>query len=179
MRGRCTKFRLIDIRYAGDTLHHEDMPFHFCIKNEETDLLTEAAHAMIELKNGGGKGLILQLFTNLFDPLVSWKEDKNKIEHLFYNQKGKPIKYTAYAVGEFDVGKNKRLMLGIGITPKLINREQQREEKSDIRCEYLLFAKEYEQSDSFDIFSLPLWDKEKKESISLEAWEKSIETNYK
>ncbi|NGY88315.1 hypothetical protein F6Y05_35505 [Bacillus megaterium] len=94
-------------------------------------------------------------------------------------RKKKPIKYTGYVVGEFDVGGDRRLMLGLGITPKIVNREQQREEKTDLRVDYIQFVREYSLEDNFDIFEMPLWDEENEEAISFSDWKKVIEKEYK
>ncbi|WP_456364314.1 hypothetical protein [Priestia aryabhattai] len=179
MQGRCTKLWLLNIRYANDTLMHRNNKLNFCLEGESTGEKTEAGHALISLENGDGKGLILQLFTNLFEPMAEWKDGKNKIEHLFFNEKEKPIKYTGYVVGEFDVGGDRRLMLGLGITPKIVNREQQREEKTDLRVDYIQFVREYSLEDNFDIFEMPLWDEENEEAISFSDWKKVIEKEYK
>ncbi|MFT4415529.1 hypothetical protein ACLM5H_16865 [Fredinandcohnia humi] len=179
MKGRLIKFRIIDARYANNTIRHEDTKFDYRVEDEETGKLTEVGHSAHSLVNGGGKGLILQLLMNLFRPLLDWKGGANKIIHLFYNEKEKPIKYTVYAVGEFEAGKSKRLMLGIGIHPKIASREHQREGAPEIELEHILFTREYDAEEDFDIFELPLWDEEKKESISLDKWKKMIEKEYK
>lgn len=179
MQGRCTKLWFLNIRYANDTISHKNTQFDFCVLNEETNLKTEAAHGLITLENGDGKGLILQLFTNLFDPLVDWKDGKNKMEHLFYNIKRKPIKYTGYVIGEFDVGDDRRLMLGMAISPRIVSREQQREERSDLVVDYIQFAREYTLDDEFDIFELPLYDEEKEEALSFTEFKKMVDEYYK
>lgn len=179
MLGRLAKLWYVNIRYAGNTITHRDTKLNFCIMDYITKRRTEPGNVLIPLENGDGKGLLLQLITNLFDPMVDWKDGKNKIEHLFYNSKEKPIQYTGYVVAELDIGNDRRLMLGLGITPRIISREQQREEKSDITVDYIQFVREYSIQDDFDIFELPLYNKEEKDGISFSNFKKFVDENYK
>jgi hypothetical protein len=179
MQGRCTKLWFINIHYADDTIMHKDTRLDFTIENRSTGERTEAGNGLISLENGDGKGLILQLFTNLFDPMVDWKDGSNKMAHLFFNSKGKPIRYTAYIVGEFAVGEDKRLMLGLGITPRIIAKEQQREEKTDIVVDYIQFVREYTLKDQFDIYELPLFNETGDDAISFAEFKKMAERDYK
>jgi hypothetical protein len=178
MQGRLTKIWFLNIHYADNTIMHKDTRLNFCIKNEATEQRTEAGNCIISLENGDGKGLILQLVTNLFDPMVDWKDGKNKMEHLFFNSKGKPIRYTGYIVGELDVGDDRRLMLGLGITPRIITREQQREERSDITVDFIQFVREYSVEDNFDIYDLPLYDEEKEDGVSFSTLKKIVDDDY-
>ncbi|MFK3957891.1 hypothetical protein [Pseudalkalibacillus hwajinpoensis] len=180
MKGKCSKLRFVDVRFAGDTLRHKNTNLNFAVGGNIESKWPEAGHSVISLINGGGKGLILQLFTQLFDPLVEWKGGSNTIQHLFYNEKEKPIKYTCYVIGEFEVGEQERLMLGIGITPKIISsREKQRAEKSDINLDYALFAKEYLAEEDFDIYDIPIWDAENEQGLPLDKWREKVERKYK
>lgn len=179
MQGRCTKIWFANIHYADDTIMHKDTRLNFCIEDPTTGDLTEALNGLISLENGDGKGLILQLFTNLFDPMAEWKGGKNKIEHLFYNSKGKPINYTGYVIGEFDVGGDRRLMIGMALTPRIMTKEQQREEQSEIVVDYIQFVREYSVEEEFDIYELPILNVEDGDAISIAEFKKMIDKEYK
>lgn len=170
--------RIVGVRYAGDTIRHEDLYLDFSVHPESAEIVFPGNTA-ITFRNGGGKGLLLQLFMQPLSPLASWKDGKNKVEHLFFNREQKSIKYTFHVVHKFELDQDRRLLTGISVTPKLVSRDRQKEGSSPIELEYMLFLSEYMADDeTFDITKLPLWDVNTNKAVELAEWKEIIQTEY-
>ncbi|WP_145410822.1 hypothetical protein [Paenibacillus xylanexedens] len=178
MLPRLSSSRIVGVRYAGDTIRHEDLYLDFSVHSKSIETLFPG-NAVIPFRNGGGKGVLLQLFMQPLSPLASWKGGKNKVEHFFWNREQKSIKYTFHVVHEFELDKHRRLLTGISVAPKLMSRARQKEGSSPIELDYILFLSEYMVDDeAFGITTLPLWDENTNKAVELAEWKEVIHNNY-
>ncbi|MGZ0043073.1 hypothetical protein [Paenibacillus ottowii] len=178
MLPRLSGTRIVGVRYAGDTIRHEDLYLDFSVYPESADTMFPG-NAAITFRNGGGKGVLLHLFMQPLSPLTSWKGGKNKVEHFFWNREQKSIKYTFHVVHEFELDQDRRLLAGISITPKLVSRDRQKKGFSSMEIDYMLFLSEYMTDDeTFGITKLPLWDENTNKAVELADWKEIIQTEY-
>lgn len=178
MLPRLSATRIVGVRYAGDTIRHEDLYLDFSVHSETAEAAFPGNTA-ITFRNGGGKGVLLQLFMQPLSPLAPWKDGKNKVEHFFWNREQKSIKYTFHVVHEFELDQNRRLLTGISVTPKLVSRDRQKEGSSPIELDYMLFLSEYMADDeTIGITTLPLWDRNTNKAVELAEWKEIIQTEY-
>lgn len=168
MEGRLARTRIVGLKYDSGEISTENLEFDFRIPNYLP------GHAAYILRNGGGKGVFLQALFQPLEPLADWKDGKNTVNHFFFNQEGRPINYTFHVVQEWFIAANKKVVLGASVEPQISTRDRKTVNSSPIDLKAIYFIKELDVNDDYNIFSLPLWDENKKESTSLSDWKREL-----
>lgn len=132
------RIRIINFSYNNHNRHIIDESFDFY----------QGENALLNLKNGGGKSVLVQL---LLQPIIpKTRLMSRRIEDFF---KGK--KTPAYILIEWKLeDQGGYLLTGIGLT----NRETQVREQDDVNnsLKYFTFTANYRESNLFDIENIPL-----------------------
>lgn len=161
---RIEKVRITGVRYDKMKKHYENTIFDFM--NEE-----EPQHALLTLVNGGGKGMLLQMMFQALLPLTTWgKNGENHIHALFYNEKGQFDPYTFHVALEWrlDTDPAEWLVTGICITARKFAGEN---DDVDTEPLYFLYTSKYRKPEEWTIDTLPLYDEQKKQTLSFDDWE--------
>jgi hypothetical protein len=171
MEARLAKMCIVGLRYDSGRIQTENMQFDFTIPDELP------GHGANILRNGGGKGVFFQCLFQTLDPLTAWKGDANKVSHFFFNEEERPIQYTFHIAQEWCFSLDKRVLLGIAITPRLSTREIKKESTSPIELDYFLYICESGMNDSLNIFDLPLWNEDEKEALPFDEWKEMLKSD--
>ncbi|WP_423798178.1 hypothetical protein [Neobacillus sp. SAB-20_R2A] len=161
---RIEKVRIAGVRYDKMRKHYENTIFDFI--NE-----SEPQHALLTLVNGGGKGALLQMIFQPLMPLTTWgKNGENHIDALFYNEKLQFDPYTFHVALEWrlDTDPAEWLMTGICVTARKSGQEN---DEVETEPQYFLYTSKYRKPEDWTIETLPLYDEDRKRSISYEEWE--------
>ncbi len=168
---RLSKIRLTGCKYDGLRKEHENSIF---------DLNTDGwpDHTLFTLKNGGGKGVMMQLIFQLLLPNTKWgKNNGNQVISMFYDKKNRLHPFTFHVVLEWllDTSSQKRLITGIGIKSVLKNISGEDEDQAGLS--YILYTHEHDNKGFFSVENLPLYDAEKKAGIDLKYLEDFLGEN--
>src|SRR6056297_1973397 len=107
---RLSKIRITGNRYDGFQKGHEDSIFDLA-----------ADHSLFTLQNGSGKGVMLQLISQILLPGTAWGKNKgNKLEGMFYNRYNvfKPYTFHVGLEWNLDSGEDKRLLAAICVSAR-------------------------------------------------------------
>lgn len=138
------RIRIINFSYNNNNRHIVDETFDFY----------SGENALLNLKNGGGKSVLVQLILQPIIPKA--KLMSRRIEDFF---KGK--KTPSYILIEWKLeDQGGYLLTGIGLT----NRQSKVRETDEVnnRLKYFTFTNNYRESNLFDIENIPLVRKESK-----------------
>lgn len=168
MEARLAKLRIVGLQYDSTEIQTGNLEFDYTVTDDQP------GHSAYILRNGGGKGVFLQALFQPLDPLTAWKEEKNTVNHFFFNNEERPVNYTFHVIQEWHIFTEKKVVMGISIAPRLSNRESKSAKSSPIELDYLLYTKELPIGEDYDIFSLPLWDEEEEVSLPLSEWKEIL-----
>ncbi|MTI59332.1 MAG: hypothetical protein FH762_04960 [Firmicutes bacterium] len=115
---RLSKIRICGSKYEGFNKRHENSIFDLSPGNK-------GDHSLFTLKNGNGKGVILQLIFQLMLPGTSWGSNNgNKLEGMFYDRYNVFKPYTFHVGLEWDLDglDNKKLLSAICVSAPLAER---------------------------------------------------------
>lgn len=167
---RISKIRLTGCKYEGMEKEHEDSIFDLT-KDGSPD------HSLFTLANGCGKGVMMQLISQVLLPNTRWgKNNGNKIISMFYDKRNNLHQFTFHVVLEWvlDTIPQKNLVTGIAVKSVIRDTDDADNEKSGLH--YFLYTHEYE-NDGYGIEDLPLYNNENKETIDIDDLEDFIDKN--
>ena len=170
---RISKIRLVGCKYDGFKKEHENSIYNLT-RNEEPD------HTLFTLKNGGGKGVMMQLLFQIMMPETRWgKNNGNKVISMFYDQKGRLHPYTLHVLLEWklDTLPEKWLITGICMKAYKRSTSKNEEEEEKVGLNYFLYTYEHENNGFYTLENIPVYDKDKRESVDYEIFEKFIGDN--
>ena len=168
---KLSKIRLTGCKYDGLRKEHENNIFDLT-KGEIPD------HTLFTLKNGGGKGVMMQLIFQLLLPETKWgKNNGNQVISMFYDTRKNLHPFTFHVVLEWvlDTIPEKRLMTAIAM--KSVMKNTGLEEDENTGLSYILYTYEHDNNGYFNIENLPLYDKKKKEAVDLKELEEFLNDN--
>ncbi|MDD4049159.1 MAG: hypothetical protein PHI90_10190, partial [Clostridia bacterium] len=145
------RLRIINFSYNNHNRHIVD----------ETFDLYQGQDALLSLKNGGGKSVLVQL---LFQPIIPKIKLMNRRMEDFFKGKKTP----SYVLIEWKLEEQGGYLLtGIGLS----NRESQVREQDEINSslKYFTFTSSYQESNQFDLKNIPLVKKQD-EKIYIESF---------
>ncbi|WP_234121272.1 hypothetical protein [Clostridium hydrogenum] len=172
---RLTKIRIVGNKYDN---------FKKCHDNSIFDLtkLGEPDHTLFTLNNGSGKGVIMQLISQIMLPNTRWgKNDGNKLSGMFLNKSNQFKPYTFHVLLEWklDTVPDRWLITGICITAikKLDNKDEEKEEEK-IGIRYFLYTHEHYDNGPYTVENIPLYLKDERKAVSYKTLEEFL-TNAK
>lgn len=168
---RITKIRIVGNKYDNFKKCHDNSIFDLT-KHGEPD------HTLFTLNNGSGKGVLMQLISQIMLPNTKWgKNDGNKIAGMFLNKNNQFKPYTFHVLLEWklDTVPDKWLMTGICITAlkKLDNKDEEKEEEK-IGIKYFLYTHERYVDDFYTVENIPLYLKDERKTMSYKALEEFL-----
>lgn len=168
---KLAKIRLTGCHYAGMTLKHENSIFDLTAGNNPE-------HTLFTLKNGGGKGVMLQLIFQLLLPETRWGEnDGNRVISMFYDERNNLHPFTFHVVLDWllDTREPQHLITGIAVKPIIKHTTAEEEEKTGLA--YFLYTHEYGNEGVFSVENLPLYDKKTASGVDLQDLEQFLDEN--
>lgn len=170
---KISKVRITGVRYDNFRKGYEDTIIDLT-RNDEPD------HTLITLVNQGGKGVLLQLLSQITMPDTRWgKESGNRIISMFYDQNRNFRPYTFHIIIEWklDTAPEKWLLTGICVTAVKRNISDEIEEKAGLN--YFHYTVEHDNSGFFSIEQIPVYDTINKCSVSFDMFENYVDNNSK
>ncbi|MFW6273948.1 MAG: hypothetical protein ACOC17_03470, partial [Halanaerobium sp.] len=164
---RLSKIRITGNKYDGFQKQHRNSIF---------DL--EADHSLFTLQNGSGKGVMLQLISQLLIPGTAWgKRNGNKLEGMFYDRYQVFQPYTFHVVLEWrlDGGEDKKLLTGICVSAH--KQQSTTDQEGKVGLKYFLYTHQYQGNSRFSLNNLPLYTKSSDQVLEYERLEEFIDQN--
>lgn len=168
---KLSKIRLTGCKYDGLRKEHENAVFDLT-KGEMPD------HTLFTLKNGGGKGVMMQLIFQLLLPETKWgKNNGNQVISMFYDTRKSLHPFTFHVALEWvlDTIPEKRLITGIAMKSVIKNTGSEDEENTGLS--YILYTYEHDNNGYFNMENLPLYDMKRKEAVDLKELEDFLNDN--
>lgn len=168
---KLSKIRLTGCKYDGLRKEHENSIFDLT-KGEKPD------HSLFTLKNGGGKGVMMQLIFQLLLPETKWgKNNGNQVIAMFYDKRNNLHPFTFYVVLEWvlDTTPEKRLITGIAVKSIIKNTSSEEEEKTGLS--YFLYSYEHDNNGYYTVENLPLYDEKTREAVDIKDFEEFLGDN--
>lgn len=170
---RLTKIRIVGCKYDKFRKGHENSIFDLT-RDGEPD------HTLLTLKNQGGKGVLMQLISQIVLPETKWgKRNGNKITSMFYDQRNTLRNYTFHVMLEWKLDEipEKWLITGICITSVKRNDSKDEEEEEKAGINYFLYTYEHDYSGPLYIENIPAYDRVKGEAVQYKEFEGFINDN--
>src|SRR6056297_1277945 len=164
---RLSKIRITGNKYDGFQKQHRNSIF---------DL--EADHSLFTLQNGSGKGVMLQLISQLLLPGTAWgKRNGNKLEGMFYDRYQVFQPYTFHVVLEWrlDGKEDKKLLTGICVSAH--KQQSTNDQEGKVGLKYFLYTHQYQGNSRFSLSNLPLYTKSSDQVLEYERLEEFIDQN--
>jgi hypothetical protein len=176
---RISKIRIVGVRYEN---------FKKCHENTIFDLTKEgdADHTLLTLNNGSGKGVIMQLMSQIGLPNTRWgRNDGNKITGMFLDRNNQFAPYSFHVIIEWqlDTVPEKWLITGMCVTgvKTNANKEENEEDKENkeekISVKYFLYTHEHYANSFYNIGMIPAYNEKEKRAVSYDEFEKFIVEN--
>ncbi len=168
---KLSKIRLTGCKYDGLRKEHENSIFDLT-KGGKPD------HSLFTFKNGGGKGVMMQLIFQLLLPETKWgKNNGNQVISMFYDKRNNLQSFTFHVVLEWvlDTIPEKRLITGIAVKSIIKNTSTEDEEKTGLS--YFLYTYEHDNNGYYNIENLPLYDEKNKEAVDLKDLDNFLNEN--
>ena len=170
---KINKVRITGVRYDNFRKGYEDTIIDFT-RNDEPD------HTLITLVNQGGKGVLMQLLSQITMPDTRWgKESGNRIISMFYDRYRNFKPYTFHIIIEWklDTIPEKWLLTGICVTAVKRNSTDELEEKTGLN--YFHYTVEHDNSGFFSIEQIPVYDTKNNCPAAFDVYESYIDNNSK
>jgi chromosome segregation ATPase len=164
---RLTKIRITGNKYDGFQKQHRNSIF---------DL--EADHSLFTLQNGSGKGVMLQLISQLLLPGTAWgKRNGNKLEGMFYDryQVFQPYSFHVVLEWRLEGAEDKKLLTGICVSAH--KQQSTTDEEGKVGLKYFLYTHQYQGNSRFSLINLPLYTKSSDQVLEYERMEEFIDQN--
>ena len=144
---RLSKIRITGNRYDGFQKGHEDSIFDLA-----------ADHSLFTLQNGSGKGVMLQLISQILLPGTSWGSNNgNKIEGMFYDRYNVFKPYTFHVVLEWKLDNSEKKRLLAGICVFAYRKKNLDDSEGKVGLKYFLYTHEYSGESRYNLDNLPLY----------------------
>ncbi|MGM0410793.1 MAG: hypothetical protein ACQEQF_08500, partial [Bacillota bacterium] len=170
---RLNLIRISGNKYDGFKKRHKDSIFNL-VPDKNGD------HSLFTLQNGSGKGVMLQLVSQILLPGTAWGKNKgNKLEGMFYDRYNSFRPYTFHVGLEWglDSEENKKLLAAICVSAR--HKEGIEEDDEKIGLKYFLYTHEYKGDSKFSLKNLPLYDKTEEKALNYdELWAFLQENKY-
>lgn len=171
---RLTKIRISGCKYDGFRKFYENSIFDLT-RDGEPD------HVLFTMKNQGGKGVLMQLMSQIVMPETKWgKQNGNKVSSLFYDQNGRFKPYTFHVVLEWklDTKPEKWLITGICMTA-YVKAGNDDESEEQMGLHYFMYTYEYDNYAYYTVEGLPIYNSITGKVSDYEEYEKFIDENRK
>lgn len=171
---RLTKIRITGCKYDGFRKFYENTIFDLT-RDGEPD------HVLFTLKNQGGKGVLMQLLSQIAMPETKWgKQNGNKVTSLFYDQNSRFKPYTFHVVLEWklDTNPEKWLITGICMTA-YVKATNDDEIDEQMGLHYFMYTYEYDSYAYYTVEGLPMYNSITRKVADYEEYEKFIDDNKK
>ncbi|MBU5591854.1 hypothetical protein KQI89_08755 [Clostridium sp. MSJ-4] len=170
---RITKFRIVGTKYDNFKKCHENTIFDLTKKGEPD-------HTLYTLENGSGKGVLMQLMSQIALPNTRWgKNDGNKITGMFLNKNNQFTPYTFHVILQWklDTIPEKWLVTGICMTAmKSITKDDNKEEEK-IGVKYFLYTHEHYANSFYTVENIPVYNEKERKPVSYDDFEKFLLEN--
>jgi hypothetical protein len=170
---KISKVRITGVKYDNFRKGYEDTILDFT-RNDEPD------HTLMTLVNQGGKGVLMQLLSQITMPDTRWgKESGNRIISMFYDRYRNFVPYTFHVLIEWklDSSPEKWLITGICVTAVKRNTTDELEENTGLN--YFHYTIEHDNSGYFAIEQFPVYNKKENSPASYDYFEDYIDSNSK
>ncbi|SKC36105.1 coiled-coil domain-containing protein [Maledivibacter halophilus] len=170
---RISKIRIVGCKYDKFRKRHEDSLFDLTRGNIPD-------HALFTLKNQGGKGVLMQLISQIALPETKWgKRNGNKLISMFYDQREILHNYTFHILLEWKLDEvpDKWLITGMCITSVKRNTVKDDELEERAGLNYFLYTHEHNYSGPYYIENIPVYDKQNREALDYKDFEGFINDN--
>jgi hypothetical protein len=167
---RITRIRITGCKYDGFRKYHEDSVYDLT-RDREPD------HTLFTLKNQGGKGVFMQLLSQIAIPETKWgKQGGNKLIGMFYDHKNRFRPYTFHILIEWklDTTPEKWLITGMCITAVKRNYSDEEETEEQAGLNYFLYTYEHDDKGVFSLENIPVYDSQTKKVIEYDEFEQFI-----
>ncbi len=168
---KLAKIRLTGCKYDGLRKEHENSTFDLT-RGDNPD------HSLFTLKNGGGKGVMMQLIFQILLPETKWgKNNGNQVIAMFHDKKNNLHPFTFHVVLEWvlDTIPEKRLITGIAVKSIIKNTSAEDDEKAGLS--YVLYTYEHNNNGYFTVENLPLYDEKINQAVDLDRIEEFLVDN--
>lgn len=172
---RLTKIRIVGNRYDNFKKHHENSIFNLT-RDGEPD------HTLFTLKNGSGKGVMMQLISQIVLPETRWGSNNgSKVTAMFYNRYKNFVPYTFHVMLEWklDTTPERWLITGICMTANKRNIGKDEEEEEKVGVQYFLYTYEHNNNGVFTLENIPAYDKSRQRVVPYDEFERFISENRK
>ena len=106
--------KLSKIRIVG--VHYDKMKNRHANTYLELSKDNNAKHTLFTLPNGCGKGVMIQLISQILMPETNWgKNNGNRVLDMFYNENKEFIPYPFHLVLEWELDTNPKKWLIVGL----------------------------------------------------------------
>ena len=175
---RLTKIRIVGCRYDSFRKRHENSVYDLT-RDGEPD------HTLFTLNNQGGKGVLVQLISQIAMPETRWgKQSGNKITGMFYDHNNRLRPYIFHVLLEWklDTIPEKWLITGICMTAFMRNdskedREEKGEGEKQAGLSYFLYTHEHRGDTAFTIERIPAYYSREKKTVEYKDFENFIDDN--
>jgi len=125
-------------------------------------------HSLFTLQNGSGKGVMIQLISQILLPGTAWGKNKgNKLEGMFYDRYNSFRPYTFHVGLELDLDsdeEDKKLLAAICVSA--LKKEGTDEDDDKVGLKYFLYTHEYKGDSKFSLRNLPLYDTSEEKALN-------------
>lgn len=173
--------RISKIRIAGNKYDN----FRKCHENTIFDLTKEGEpdHTLFTFENGSGKGVLMQLISQIMLPNTRWgKNDGNKITGMFLNRKNQFSPYTFHVIVEWklDTVPDKWLITGICMTAvKKTSDKDDESEEEKTGVKYFMYTHQHYADGFYTIENIPAYLSSEKRTSTYTEFEKFLSENKK
>lgn len=170
---KINKIRITGAKYDNFRKGYQDQLFDLT-RNDEPD------HTLFTLVNQGGKGVLMQLISQVTIPGTRWgRESGNQIISMFYDRNRNFRPYTFHVVIEWklDTIPEKWLITGVCITAEKKFTSEDQEDRTGLN--YFHYTIEHDKKGFFSIESLPVYNNKDKKTVTYDEFEKFIDDNGK
>lgn len=175
---RLTKIRIVGCRYDNFRKRHENSIYDLTGGEEPN-------HTLFTLNNQGGKGVLMQLISQIVLPDTRWgTQSGNKITSMFYDQSNRLRPYTFHVILEWllDTMPEKWLITGICVTAfmRAESKEDGTEKDEGERqtgLNYFLYTHEHRGDTYFTVESIPAYYKRDNKAADYKEFENFIDDN--
>lgn len=175
---RLTKIRIVGCRYDNFRKRHENSIYDLT-RDGEPD------HTLFTLNNQGGKGVLMQLISQIVMPETRWgKQSGNKITSMFYDQSNRLRPYTFHVIMEWKLETIPDKWLITGICMSAFMRSEEKEEGEDkgerqVGLNYFLYTHEHRGDTYFTVESIPAYYTKDRKAAEYKEFEDFINDNRK
>jgi uncharacterized protein YukE len=170
---KINKIRITGAKYDNFKKGYEDQIFDLT-RNDEPD------HTLFTLVNQGGKGVLMQLISQIAIPGTRWgRESGNQIISMFYDRYRNFRPYTFHVILEWklDTIPEKWLITGVCITAEKKFTSEEQEDRTGLN--YFHYTIEHNKKGFFSMETLPVYSSKDKKPVDYDEFENFIDDNGK